>query len=304
MRCHRTLRCAVPAALLVAGAAALPAFTVEEAEARPGRALFARESDNDRDLHVRRGPFFGLRVNSMDVDSDALVFAAFRYRCPALAPDGSPDRYHVIRSIQVDLDVEVGDCDELLGRALGDRALSYRAITTTTRWIRDVGPNGRTPVGGFIGRMDIDALVRVGDAEGYLPYLDFGLIGTQGLRPRRGDATTTPDENESTRCDAVFHDEGYFDGRFDRRGLRRLLNAVDGDPLSVARLRRLAETRIVGTFEGRTFLDQGGQGPFDFRELDRVVWWMDGIAGYRCRTPPDVTNDSPNEAFDAPRAAR
>jgi hypothetical protein len=305
MRCHRTLRSAAFAALLVGGATALPLLTVDNADAGPSRARFARDSDNDRTLDVRRGPFFGLRVNSMDVASDALVFACFRYRCPSLAPDGAPDRYHVVRSAQVDLDVDVGECDELLGRALGDRVVSYRAITITTRWIRDVGPNGRTPVGGFIGRMDIDALVRIGDSQGYLPYLDFGLIGTQGLRPHRGDPDAEADANETTRCDAVFHDEGYYDGHFDRRGLRRLLGVVGDDPIAIARLRRLASTRIVGTFEGKTRLDEDRASPYDFCELDEVVWWMDGIAGYRCKKPPEVDDSTPADvALETPRAAR
>jgi len=305
MRCGHTLRSVAIAALLVGGTAAIPLLAIDEAEAGPSRALFARDSDNERTIHVRRGPFFGLRVNSMDVESDALVFACFQYRCPALAPDGAPDKYQVVRSAQVDLDVDVGECDELLGRALGDRVRSYRAITITTRWIRMIGPNGRTPVGGFIGRMDIDALVRVGDNQGYLPYLDFRLIGTQGLRPRRGDPDAAEDAGETTRCDAVFHDEGYYDGRFDRHGLRRLLNLVDGDAVAIARLRRLASTRIVGTFEGRTRLDNDREREFDFCELDEVVWWMDGIAGYRCKKPPEVSNSTPTDVInDTPRVAR
>jgi hypothetical protein len=183
--------------------------------------------------------------------------------------------------------------------------VSYRAITITTRWIRDVGPNGRTPVGGFIGRMDIDALVRIGDSQGYLPYLDFGLIGTQGLRPRRGDPDAAADENETTRCDAAFHDEGYYDGHFDRRGLKRLLGVVGDDPIAIARLRRLASTRIVGTFEGRTRLDEDREGLYDFCELDEVVWWMDGIAGHRCKKPPEVNDRTPDDVvLDTPRSAR
>ncbi len=304
MRCPHTLRSAGLAALLVGGAAVLPALTVPEAEAAPGKALFARDSDNDRALHPRRGPFFGLRVNSMDVESNARVLACFRYRCPPLAPDGAPDEYQVVRSAQVDLDVKIGECDEVLGRALGDRAISYRATTITTRWIRTVGPNGRTPVGGFIGRMDIDALVRIGDHTGYLPYLDFRLIGTQGLRPHRGDPEAEPDARETTRCDAAFHDEGYYEGQFDRRGLRRLLGVVDGSALAIARLRRLASARIVGTFEGRTQLDESAASEFDFCKLDSVAWWMDGIAGYRCRKPPEVSDESPTDTIDTPRAAR
>jgi len=305
MRCHRTLRSAALATLLVTGAAALPTLTAEQAEARPARARFARESDNDRALHVRRGPFFGLRVNSMDVKSNALVFACFQYRCPALAPDGAPDEYQVVRSAQVDLDVDVGECDELLGRALGDRVDSYRAITITTRWIRRIGPNGRTPIGGFIGKMDIDAKLNVGDHQGYLPYLDLFLIGTQGMRPHRGNPNAAVDVNEPTRCDAVFHDEGYYDGHFDRRGLRRLLNLVDGDSIAAQRLRRLASTRIIGTFEGRTELNEDRDGQFDFCELDKVSWWMDGIAGYACKRPPDVADDTPIDVVnDTPRAAR
>ncbi len=180
------------------------------------------------------------------------------------------------------------------------------SITRTTRWIRDVGPNARTPVGGFVGRMDIDAVIAVGDGEGVLPYLDFGIIGTQGLRPRRADPEATEATDETSRCDAPFHDEGYYDGRFDRRGLRRLAGLVKGDELAIARLRRLAQTRFIGTFEGRTFLDDDRVREFDFCELDRVVWWMDGIAGFRCKRPPDVADESPTDVVDAdtPSVAR
>ena len=210
----------------------------------------------------------------------------------------------MVRSIHVDDDVTVGDCDEILGRALGDRVIRYRAITRTTRWIRDTGPNGRSPVGGFVGRMDIDAVIRVGDGEGVLPYLDFGIIGTQGLRPRRADPEATEETEETSRCDAPFHDEGYYDGRFDRRGLRRLAKLVDGDELAIARLRRLAQTRFVGTLEGRTFLDEDRAREFDFCELDAVAWWMDGIAGFRCKKPPEVDDESPGDVSDVPSVAR
>ncbi len=301
-----SIRAVSGALLFVGGAALVPLVTPDVAHARPENAGFTRSADNDVTLQERRGPFYGLRVNSMDVDAEAKVLAVFRYRCPPLIENGRADTYHVVRSIQADRDVAVGDCDEILGTLLGDRAVRYQAVFRTTRWIRDVGPNGETPVGGFLGTMDIDAVVRFGDGEVLLPYLDFRMVGTQGLRPRRGDPDTTPDADEVGRCDAPFHDEGYYDGVFDRRGLRRLASVVDGDALAIERLRRLAATRFVGTFEGRTFLDEARERRFDFRELERVVWWMDGVAGFRCRKAPDVADDSPPDVTPAelPSAAR
>ncbi len=306
---YRPLRGVGLAAVLVGGAALSSALAAPPARAGGSRApsskaSFTRASDNQQTLHRKRGPFYGLRVNSMDVDGKVVVLSCFRYRCPQLDGDGRPDRYTVVRSIHVDRDVDVTDCDEILGSALGDRAVRYRAITRTTRWIRDRGPNGRTPIGGFIGRMDIDAVVKVGGGEAVLPYLDFAIVGTQGLRPRRGDPDATEETDEKSRCDAPFHDEGYYDGRFDRRGLRRLAALVAGDELAIARLRRLAQTRFVGTFEGRTFLDEDRVRDFDFCELDRVVWWMDGVAGFRCRRPPEVSDESPTDVAETPAVAR
>ena len=58
--------------------------------------------------------------------------------------------------------------------------------------------------------------------------------------------------------------------------------------------------------ENRTFLDEDRVREFDFCELDRVVWWMDGIAGFRCKRPPDVADESPTDVADAdtPSVAR
>ncbi len=295
-----TARSMAVAAVLVGGTAAAPFVLTDDADARPGRGDYTSDVDNRRPLHRKRGPFYGIRVNSMDFDGEAKVLASYSYRCPPLGPDGTPEVYHVVRSIQADTDVDVTDCDEVLERAFGGRDVTFSAVATTTRWIRDTGPNGTTPVGGFLGHMDLDATFAGGpDGTVTIPMLDFRMIGTQGLRPRRGDPDASSDPGEVTRCDAPFHDEGYYDARVDPKGLRKLVRRFGDDNLVVDRLRRLGHSVIAGTFEGRTFLAADRERAHDFAELDRVVWWMDGVVGFQCRPPDAAVDTRPDAGVDA-----
>ena len=284
---HLTLSAAI-----VAVTAAGTLLDTGSAEAA-SRVEISRPQLADKSLHHRRGPFFGLRVNSFDVDAEAKVTGCYTYKCPPIVDDGPRTRYHVVRSIQKDDDVRVTDCDEVLIRAFGGREVSFSAFVRSVRWIRDIGPNGRTPVGGFLARMDLDATFAAGPGGSVtFGMLDYSIIGTQGLRPRRGDVSTTPDADETSRCDAPFHDEGYYEARVDRKGARLIQRLFGDDNVLIRRLKRLNKSVIVGTLEGRTDIRDDSRGPYDFCALNRVTWWFDGLVGYRCRKLPEPAVDT------------
>lgn len=300
MRWTSHLRTAGLAGALVAAAAAAPFVASTDAEARPDRGGdYTSRSDNARALHDRRGPFFGLRMNSFDVNSDKLrVVACFRYRCAPIRDDapGVGSRYTVLREHHFDEDVNVTDCDEVLRRAFAGREVRFAALVSSTRWIRDVGPNGKTPIGGFLADMTLYATFAAGDTGRVtFPMLDFWMVGTQGMRPRRGDPATDADPGETTRCDAPFHDEGWYTGRVNRKGVKKLIRMFGDDNVLVNRLRRLHASVIAGTFEGGTRL-RDDSAPYDFCNLAAVAWWFDGLVGYRCRPQrSDVERDEPPE---------
>ncbi len=294
---NRTSRSALTAAALVGAVAAGPFLSGSEAEARPSAARdhFTRPSDNDRRIHPRRGPFFGLRVNSMNVDAAAKVLSCFTYRCKGLAMNAPVETYQLVRSIHVDPKVDATACDEILLSAFNGHKMRFRSTSRTTRWIRDKGPNGVTPVGGFVGHMDIDAVFVADDgATIRVPYLEFRMIGTQGLRPHAGSGDVGA--SADSRCASPYHDEGYYHGGLSVRGLRRILKEVGSDPANVAVLRRLHRNIVAGTFEGRIKLADGAD-DYDFCEIERVAWWFDGLLGYACR--PRRT-EAPADKLDPP----
>ena len=286
MRIMRNTRTALAAAAVVALAAA-PFISASPAQAKNKRgksavASFANESDNTRPVSDTRGPFFGLRVNSMDVGAAVKVVACYDYRCPGIQPSTS-ETYQLVRSVQADRELTTNQCDEVFG-PITDESIRYRVQASTTRWIRDIGPNGVTPVGGWIGRMRIVAVVQGCEDSVHRSVLfDAGLIGTQGLRPRRGDTTVTPDESD--RCSAPFHDEGYYQAAPHKPGLRLLKKHFEDDDVALAHLDAISKSLIVGTFEGRLGVDADAADPFDFCQLRKVGWWFDGVMAYRCRMP-------------------
>ncbi len=301
----RIPRLILAAGALVAAVAALPlvlpAPDAQAAGDHTPRGPFLREADNDRSVHPVRGPFFGLRVNSMDIGGEVKVSACFDYKCAGLHPASTPQPYHLVRSGHVDNNVQTTDCDEVLRRAFGDRELRFRAVTRTTRWIRDVGPNGVTPVGAFIGHTSIDAVFKNdNDVTVRVPYMSFRLVGTQGLRPHRGSPDFDPDLNEDSRCHAPFHDEGYYQGGLNLRGVARLLRELKNDRAAVEILRRLRKSVIAGTFEGGIRLKAGRDDTYDFCELTEVKWWFDGVLGYAC---PQSRKDRANDRTPVDTAA-
>ncbi len=285
MRWKTTLTHTTIAAALVGAVAAAPLIGTSDAEALSARDRFAEVGNVDRPVVDRRGPLFGLRVNSFNVAGDAKVLGCFRYRCPPFEADGTRERYHVVRSVHFDRDVKLNDCDEVLAQAFGGRDVRFSALVRTTRWIRNRGPNGVTPIGGFVARMDLNATFSAGpDGTFTFGMLDFGLIGTQGLRPNFGDPDLATDPLDFSRCNAPFHDEGYYQGHVDRRGVKKLIRAFGADNLVVRRLRRLNASIIAGTFEGRTVIDAVDEANrYNFCKLARVGWWFDGLVGFSCR---------------------
>ncbi len=287
MRITHNVRTALTAVAVV-GLAAAPFIGTTPAEAKNRRgksavASFANERDNTRPVDDTRGPFFGLRVNSMDVGAAVKVVSCWDYRCPGIQP-GTSETYQFVRSIQVDRELSTTQCDEIFG-PITDEGVRYRVQADTSRWIRDIGPNGITPVGGWIGRMRIVAVVQgCEDSVHRAVLFDVGLIGTQGLRPRRG-ITPVVDTAEAGRCSAPFHDEGYYQGSPHKPGLRLLNKYFGDDTVAIAHLKTISESVLIGTFEGRLGVDADAADPFDFCQLRKVGWWFDGVMGYRCRMP-------------------
>jgi len=253
-------------------------------DARVHRGGFGDPADLRRVPPWRRGPAYGLRVNSMDVEAKALNLAWFDYACDGLSPDEGSRRYQLVRTAYLGAVTPDKDCDEILRFVVPpDAAVRYEARMITTRWVRDVGPNGVTPVGGFLGEMSV-SVTRGGLAP--VPIFNVRLAGTQGLRPQRADptdSTVVPGD----RCSAPLHDEGFYAGGFDRRGLTRLAHASQnaGGPPPEA-FRKLLNARVLGTFEGRLELSPSTEArPYRFARIDKAAWWFDGLVGWRCKAP-------------------
>jgi len=236
--------------------------------------------DQDRKVDERRGPFYGLRVHSMDAGGDATNVACFEYSCEGLRPDESPVRYDLVRTVYK-VRVAPTDCDEVFGLPLPPAAdvRGWRGVLGQTRWMRRHGP-GATPIGGFVGRMFIAAVV--GESEREIPAFDIRMAGTTGLRPMRGD----PDDasaRDDGRCTAPKHDEGWYVGRVDRRAL--LLFAKEhGDREGVLpMLRKIDQSALAGTFEGHLDVHVANDGTVDYCDIQRGAWWFDGLLAWKCR---------------------
>jgi hypothetical protein len=292
MRCWASS--AVAAGVLVAGtafAAGGASVSVEaEVSSSVSRGGFGDHADSRRVPTWRRGPFYGLRVNSMDVAAEAMNLAWFEYGCEGLTPSEPRRRYQLIRTAYLGEVTPDEHCDEILRTVVPPSAnVEYQARMITTRWVRDIGPNGVTPVGGFLGDMSV-SVKRTDLAP--VPIFNARLAGTQGLRPRRGDATDAVAAADD-RCSAPLHDEGYYFGSFDRRGLTRLaLVSQNAGGAPVSTFRKLLNARILGTFEGRLELEPSTDvRPYRFGRIAKADWWFDGLVGWK-RRPADEPSDA------------
>ena len=288
---------AVAAGVLVAGtafAAGGASVTVDagaDVDARVHRGGFGDPADLRRVPPWRRGPEYGLRVNSMDVAADAMNLAWFEYACEGLAPGEGSRRYQLVRTAYLGAVTPDKDCDEILRFVVPpDASVRYEARMITTRWVRDVGPNGVTPVGGFLGVMNVS--VTRGDLAP-VSIFNVRLAGTQGLRPQRGDPTDST-VVDGDRCAAPLHDEGVYAGGFDRRGLTRLARvSQDAGGAPPQAFRKLLNSRILGTFEGRLELAPTADvRPYRFGHIAKAAWWFDGLVGWRCTDAADQAGQS------------
>jgi hypothetical protein len=262
------------AAAAVAGLAALT--SPREASAGPA-SRFLDPVVHDRAVRPDRGPFFSLRVHSMDAEAEAENLACFEYAAEDPLGGGAR-KYDLVRTAYKGR-AAASDCDEILGVLLPPGATaSYRVRAGTTRWIRREGPAG-TPVGGFVGKMEVfaDLTLASGETVSDVRLLELGLAGTTGLRPMRGnpDDATLLDED---RCRAPRHDEGWYLGRFDRRTLARYLGLEADDPERIAFVRSLARSLVGGTFEGRLEIDPDAASRLDYCYIAKAGWWFDGLA--------------------------
>lgn len=287
----------VVATSLVVGASAAsagkggPADDVPDGGPVKEKPTFGGSVDDLKPIENGKGPFYGLRVNSMDLRADARRVACFDYECEGLLPAEGKQAYQLVRTAWKGPVAPNASCDEILAAALPkDAAVVYAGRMVTTRWIRDVGPAG-TPVGGFVGRLEVlvartDVAADSADAVP-VPLLQFRLIGTQGLRPQKGD----PDDaaaSADARCNAPLHDEGFYQGGFDRRALKALVGRFGDSDAAMRVFKMLGEAQIIGTFEGSLHLGASDSTKaFDFCALDKGGWWFDGVAGWRCRPPKD-----------------
>lgn len=264
--------------------AALAAFTSSGGADAAPLTKFADPGVHRRPVHAKNGPFFALRVHSMDVAADAETLSSFEYACDDFVAGGTPERYDLVRTLFRGT-VTPTECDEVLGILVPKGAKAeYRARFGTTRWMRRAGPAG-TPVGGFVGRMEVAATVTHADAavETDLPVLDLRIVGTTGMRPMRGDPDDATLQDED-RCRAPRHDEGWYVGGFSRRTLAHLLEKGDADDAERIRyVRTLARAIVAGTFEGRLKIDPQPDDRFDYANVAAGAWWWDGLAGVDCR---------------------
>ena len=251
-------------------------------------AQFGDVHDGVKTIKERGGPFFGIRVNSMDFAGDAKAIACFEYRCEGLLKSDNPEAYQVVRTAwKGPITPNVG-VDEILGLpALPLTNVRYVGRMMTTRWIRDQGPGG-TPVGGFVGDLRIAAVDTSGGSTlPAIPIWAFRIRGTQGLRPSRGDPND-PNFDNSARDRAPLHDEGFYAGGVDKRTVRALaqLFGTRSDPAADAVRRRLLNSRVIGTFEGTLrigTLPVAETRGFRFCFMDAGAWRFDGVLGFRCK---------------------
>jgi hypothetical protein len=294
-----SIRCwassAVAAGVLVAGTAFAAGGASVSVTAGVGagvqRGGFGDPADLRRVSPLRRGPAYGLRVNSMNVAADAMNLAWYEYACDGLTSAEGSRRYQLVRTAYLGTVTPDKDCDEILRFVVPPGAdVRYEARMITTRWVRDIGPNGTTPVGGFLGEMNVS--VTRGDLAP-VSIFNVRLAGTQGLRPERGDPTDST-AVPGDRCSAPLHDEGFYAGGFDRRGLTRLANVsqADGGAPPEA-FRKLLNARVLGTFEGSLVLQPTADvRPYRFAHIDKAAWWFDGLVGWRCKDAADQPGQS------------
>lgn len=272
--------CAAVAATEIALESAASAATRPAKAVAVGGRRFFDVQDHLRPVDVRRGPFFGLRVQSMDVAGDAENVACFEYVCDGLRPGPQPERYEMVRTLYR-VRVAPTDCDEVMGLVLPPAAdlRAWGGWMGQTRWMRRAGPHG-TPVGGFVGRLEIAALV--GPIERPIRAFDLTLAGTTGLRPTRGN----PDETIATddgRCTAPRHDEGWYAGRVDRHALRAFAKELGDERGVAAMLRTIDRSILAGTFEGRLAAEAADDGGPSYCKIEKAAWWFDGLLAWNCK---------------------
>lgn len=285
MKAMRWLVATGLAGAMVAGTAlAAGGGGIESASSAPLRGGFGDAADGLRAIDGDRGPFYGLRVNSMNLAAEASNVASFEYAIRGVLPGEGAERYQLVRTIWRGEATAASALDEVLGIALPAGVnVRYPARMTTTRWIRDVGPNGRTPVGGFVGDLAIGVTRADANDPNPVPLFALRVIGTQGLRPMRGDPTDATYSPED-RCAAPLHDEGFYQGGFDRRGLSLVARAAQSAGGDVQHYRTLLNSRIVGTFEGRLELaPYADPRPDRFAHLAKGGWWFDGLLGWKAK---------------------
>jgi hypothetical protein len=259
---------------------------------------FGASADGNRPIDAVNGPFYGLRVNSMDFTADAKRVAEFDYTLAGFLPGDADQHYQLVRTVWSGDVARDANCDEMLGLPFpADASVRFLGRMTTTRWIRDLGPNGKTPVGGFVGDFDVD-VTRAGAETVVVPLLSLRVIGTQGLRPAMADPTLST-SGDTDRCSSPLHDEGFYQGVFARRTLFVLAKAAQASGDSFATYRQLANARIVGTFEGTLQLDPTADPrPYRFGALSKGTWNFDGVLGWRGRRT-DVPAPTPGAAVTA-----
>ena len=285
MRSTVSFTCAAAAVAAVAFATGVP-----RVEAAP-RNDQTRQLDTDRDLRTDRGPFFGLRVNSMDVRGQARTISCLDYSCPGIRPGSPLENYQLVRHAFLDVDVAQLLCDEILVETFRGHDVTYAAYLVTTRWMRRQGPSD-TPIGGFVGQMKIYAsfVAPAGavDRSFRVHLITTGLVGTTGMKPGLGEGRD--------RCDTPLHDEGYYQGYFEKKGLRKIQRALeltDGAHLRV--LKVLAGVIIAGTFEGEIEIADDSQDPLDYCNIAAEGFRFDGLIAYKCKPSRPVTDRVPPE---------
>lgn len=274
------LVCAVSTAIVLAAAGSTASAAPRSDSPAAGRRAFFDARDHLRPVDAKRGPFFGLRVHSMDVTGDATNVACFEYVCDGLRPGPQPEKYDLVRTVYR-VRVAPTGCDEVMTLPLPPSAdvRGYRGWMGQTRWMRRQGPGG-TPIGGFVGRLEIAA--SVGPLEREIPLLDVAIAGTTGLRPMRGD----PDDgtlHDDGRCTAPLHDEGWYVGRIDRRALVAFAQELGEKDGVIAMLRAIDKSLLAGTFEGRLAITPDDEGRLDYCKIEKGGWWFDGLLASVCR---------------------
>lgn len=288
---------------LIAASSASAAPSATGADASAGRGRFFRAADADRAIDARRGPFFGLRVHSMDVAGPAKNVACFEYVIDGLRPGVQPETYDLVRTVY-DVQVAPSACDEVMGLPLPPNAdvRAWHGVMGQTRWMRRNGPSS-TPVGGFVGRLVIEAVVGGdGSSDGgrRIGVFDFQLAGTTGLRPMRGDPDDASARSDEARCGAPRHDEGWYVGRVQRKALlafAREFGDVDGVPRM---LRTIDRSVLAGTFEGHLAIAPDADARIDSCNIEKGAWWFDGLLAWDAKrarvtdrtTPEPVAADA------------